>query len=156
MFAALIAVFTAWLLHIPVVIGQNTAYLHFGDAFIFLAASMLPTPYACAASAIGGGLADILCGVPVWAPFTIVVKALMALCFTCKGKTIVTKRNLLCVIPCLVITIVIYYIAEALIYGNWIAPVFSIFGNVVQIIGSFLIYALVGFALDKTKIKSSI
>ena len=52
LFAALIAVFTAYLFHIPIKIGANTAYLHFGDAFIFIAASLLPTPYAVSAAAL--------------------------------------------------------------------------------------------------------
>ena len=45
LFAAMITVMTAFLFHIP--IGVNGGYLHFGDALIYLAASMLPTPYAC-------------------------------------------------------------------------------------------------------------
>ena len=58
MFAAMITLTTAYLFHIP--IGANGGYIHFGDAFIYLAASLLPMPYACAAAAIGGGLADFL------------------------------------------------------------------------------------------------
>ena len=40
LFAAMITVMTAFLFHIP--IGVNGGYLHFGDALIYLAASMLP------------------------------------------------------------------------------------------------------------------
>ena len=59
LFAALIAVFTAFIFRIPIKIGANSAYIHFGDAFIFLAASILPTPYAVAAAGIGGALGDL-------------------------------------------------------------------------------------------------
>ena len=155
LFAALIAVFTAFIFHIPIKIGANTAYLHFGDAFIFISASLLPTPYAVTAAAIGGALGDLMCGAAVWMPFTFVVKALIALTFTSKGK-IVNKRNIFAIILSLIITVVIYYIAEALIYGNWITPALSVLGNVVQIVGSGLIYLSIGFALDKTKIKKLI
>ena len=72
LFAAMITVMTAFLFHIP--IGVNGGYLHFGDALIYLAASMLPTPYACIAAAVGAGLADIVSGAPIWAPFTLVIK----------------------------------------------------------------------------------
>lgn len=153
LFAALIAVFTAWLFHIPIKIGANTAYLHFGDAFIFLAASLLPAPYACAAVAIGGGLADLLCGSAVWAPFTVVIKALIALCFSSRSDRLLTRRNLLATLPALVVTVGGYYLAEAILYGNWVAPVLSIWGNVVQIVGSAIIYVLVALALQKAGVK---
>ena len=155
LFAAMIAVFTAFIFHIPIKIGANTAYLHFGDAFIFIAASVLPMPYAVTAAAIGGALGDLMCGAAVWMPFTFVVKALIALMFTSKGK-IINKRNIFAIFLSLIITVVIYYIAEALIYGNWITPALSVLGNVVQIVGSGLIYLSIGFALDKTKIKKLI
>ena len=48
LFAAMIYVLTAWL-HIP----TGAGYTHAGDGLIYLAASMLPTPYAMAAGAIG-------------------------------------------------------------------------------------------------------
>lgn len=153
LFAALVTVFTAWLFHIPIKIGANTAYLHFGDAFIFLAASLLPTPFACASAAIGGGLADIFCGSAMWAPFTIVIKALLALCFSNKSNKLLSKRNIIAPLPVLAITVGGYYIAEALLYGNWVTPVLSVWGNVVQIVGSTLIYILAATALQKFNVK---
>ena len=57
LFAAMIYVLTAWL-HIP----TGAGYTHAGDGLIYLAASMLPTPYAMAAGAIGAGLADLIGG----------------------------------------------------------------------------------------------
>ena len=69
LFAAMIYVLTAWL-HIP----TGAGYTHAGDGLIYLAASMLPTPYAMAAGAIGAGLADGLSGFVVWLPGTIVIK----------------------------------------------------------------------------------
>ena len=56
--AALITLMTAYICHIPV--GTNGGYIHFGDSLIYLAAVLLPRPYALAAAAIGGGLADLL------------------------------------------------------------------------------------------------
>lgn len=55
--AAMIFLSVAYLFHIPV--GANAGYVHLGDAFIYLAAVLLPRPYAFAASAIGAGFADI-------------------------------------------------------------------------------------------------
>ncbi|MFY9379232.1 MAG: ECF transporter S component, partial [Acutalibacteraceae bacterium] len=44
LFAAIIAVTTAYIFHIPV--GTNGGYIHIGDCFIYLAACFLPLPYA--------------------------------------------------------------------------------------------------------------
>ena len=49
LFAAVITLTTAYLLHIPV----PTGYVHLGDAFVYLAAPLLPAPYAVAAAANG-------------------------------------------------------------------------------------------------------
>ena len=56
--AALITIMTAYICHIPV--GTNGGYIHFGDALIYLSATLLPKPYAICAAAIGGGVADLL------------------------------------------------------------------------------------------------
>ena len=93
LFAAMIYVLTAWL-HIP----TGAGYTHAGDGLIYLAASMLPTPYAMAAGAIGAGLADGLSGFVVWLPGTIVIKAITALCFSRKTEKIICVRNLLGII----------------------------------------------------------
>ena len=79
-FAALIYVFTAYL-HIP----TGAGYTHAGDGLIYLAACILPTPYAIAAGAIGGALADGLRGFPVWHHETIRIKDVNALFFSSKG-----------------------------------------------------------------------
>ena len=50
--AAMITIFTAYICHIPV--GQNGGYIHFGDSLIYIAACLLPWPYAMTAAAIGG------------------------------------------------------------------------------------------------------
>lgn len=62
LFAAAIAVTTAYIIHIPLPTG---GYIHPGDALIYLAACLLPTPWAVAAAAVGAGLADLLTA-PQW------------------------------------------------------------------------------------------
>ena len=57
LFAALIFVLTKFL-SVPTAIG----YIHPGDAAIYLAAAILPTPYAMAAAGLGGALADLVGG----------------------------------------------------------------------------------------------
>ena len=90
--AALTTLMTAYIFHIPV--GVNGGYVHLGDTMIYLAAAFLPLPYACAAGAIGGGLADLLTA-PVWAPATRIIKMLICLPFSSKGRHL-SNRILYC------------------------------------------------------------
>lgn len=150
LFAAIIT-FTTWLFHIP--IGTNGGYIHFGDAFIFIAASMLPTPYACAAAAIGGGLADLLSGAAVWMPATIIIKASIAALFTAKKDNFITKRNIIALPLALILTCGGYYIAEGIIFGNFVAPLASVSGNLIQGGGSIAIYLVLALSFDKLKFK---
>ena len=90
LFAAMITIMTAYIFHIPY--GANGGYVHFGDALIYLGAVFLPRPYALAAAAIGGGMADILTA-PMWAPASIIIKMLIVLPFTGKESQILCPRN---------------------------------------------------------------
>lgn len=73
MLAALVAVFTAYV-SVPIAGG----YFHPGDAMIALSAIVLG-PYAAIPAAIGSGLADLLAGYTIYAPFTFVIKGLVGL-----------------------------------------------------------------------------
>lgn len=149
LFAAVITVVTAYLLHIPF----GNGYFHIGDAFIFIAASMLPTPYAIGAAAVGAGLADILSGGAIWAPASIIIKSMIVLCFTGKDKKLINKRNILALLGAAVITCGGYYVYEGLLYHNWAAAVPGIVMNFLQVLISAIIFVVLGLALDSLKIK---
>lgn len=152
-FAALVFLMTAYIFHIP--IGVSGGYLHFGDAFIYLAASMLPTPYAMAAGAIGAGLSDALSpGGIVWLIPTVIIKSLLCLGFSSREPRILHKRNLLALILACLITLVGYYIAGAIITGNWAAGLVEIPVSLVQSAGSGAGYLIFGYALDKMGFKA--
>lgn len=148
--AALITLMTAYVCHIP--IGVNGGYIHFGDSLIYLAAVLLPTPYALAAAAIGGGLADLLTA-PMWAPATIIIKMLLALLFANKSNKIVTFRNVIVAVPAAIITIGGYYLAEFILFGAWPVPI-SMLQNLIQSVGSTIFFVIFGLALDKTHLKT--
>jgi len=76
MFAALVFLGT-FIIRIP--ITATNGYIHFGDGFIYITAIILPFPFAAAAAAIGGFLADMLAGYVIYAPWTAIIKALMGL-----------------------------------------------------------------------------
>ncbi|MBQ6456440.1 MAG: ECF transporter S component [Mogibacterium sp.] len=64
------------LFRIPVPMTQG--YVHLGDTMIFLGVLMLGKRHGAAAAGLGSALADILGGYAFWAPWTLVIKSLMA------------------------------------------------------------------------------
>jgi uncharacterized membrane protein len=56
----------------------NGAVLHLGDTVVFLAAVLLGKKKAAVAAAIGMTLFDVLSGYMIWAPFTLIIKGVMA------------------------------------------------------------------------------
>ena len=122
LFAAAIAVMTAYLLHIPIPTG---GYIHLGDTLIYLAACLLPMPYAVMAAVIGEGLADLLTA-PLWVVPTVLIKAMVALLFTGKGEKILMPRNIGAVIVAAVLSPTAYGLAACLLLGNGM-PLFPSF-----------------------------
>ncbi len=128
LFAALIFLGT-FILKIPIPSG----YIHFGDGFLYAAAVLLPPAYAAGAGAIGGLLSDMLAGYAAYAPWTAVIKALMALpmAFLCRGSRIISRfrgeneklgsREWIPVAAALIISGVLnvggYFLADSVLYG---------------------------------------
>ncbi len=149
--AALTAVMTAYVFHIP----TATGYIHFGDSLIYLGACLLPKPYAMAVGAIGGGVADLLTA-PVWTLPTIVVKMLIVIPFSSKGKKIITVRNVLMTVVAFFISAIGYFLFETLVFGYEIAFFTSIAGNGLQALGSGVAFVAFGLAMDRLNIKRKI
>lgn len=107
------------------------------------------------AGGIGMGLFDMISGFwATWAPFTLVIVGLMGFAV---GK-ITEKRNsyvvnLIAIIVAAVIKVAGYYIAEGVIYGNWVAPVSSIPGNLVQVGVAAIIVLPISVRLKKAAAK---
>ena len=151
--AAMITIMTAYICHIPT--GVNGGYIHFGDSIIYLAAALLPTPYALAAAAIGGGLADLLTS-PMWAPATIVIKMLITIPFTNKSAKIITPRNVIASVIAYFISGFSYFLAEYLLFGTWTALIASMSGSLIQSGGSAVFFIIFGLALDRINAKSKL
>lgn len=153
LFAALILIATYF--HTPMP-NANGGYIHVGDAIIYLCASMLPLGYSAVAAAIGGALCDIISGYTIYAPATLVIKVLLCLSFTSKGTKLLSKRNFIAAMLGIVITIGGYYLAESIIYQSFVSPLASITGNLVQSVGSLVIYVVVALAFDRSKVKKKL
>lgn len=149
-------------------------YIHTGDAMIYLAACVLPTPFAMLSAAIGGAMSDFVGGYTIYVLPTLIIKALNAAPFSAKGSKILTLRNSLCVIGSGAVTVAGYYItkvgmlalsgsgantsfADVFFKGTtWVAAAANIPENLIQATGSAVLFFVIAFALDKIKIKEKI
>jgi uncharacterized membrane protein len=88
---ALVAVMT---IVVAVPVPFTNGYVHFGDSMIFLSALVLGWKRAPVAAGLGSAIADVCLGYPYWAPWTLVIKAVMALVAgVIMAKCAVKKRN---------------------------------------------------------------
>ena len=150
-FTALVFVVTAYL-HIP----TNNGYIHVGDGLIYLAACLLPWHYAMVVGAGGAFLADCLTGFAVWAPGSVIIKALTVLLFSSKKDKVINLRNSLAVLPATIVCVGGYYLYESLIYGNFVSPLAGIPASVTQSVASAIVFIAFGIAVDKMKLKLKI
>lgn len=146
---ALTYVFTAFV-NIRLPIAANGGLIHLGNVPLFLFALICGRKTGAWAGGVGMALFDLLSGWTVWAPFTLVIAGLMGYCVGLIGE----KKNrygfyAAAMLLALAIKLGGYYVAEGLIYGNWVAPIASIPGNVVQVAAAMLIVLAVIVPLKK-------
>lgn len=150
LFAAAITVMTAYLLHIPIPTG---GYIHLGDALIYLAACLLPTPYAVGAAMVGAGLADLLTA-PMWVLPTLVIKAMVALLFTCRGERLLCPWNVAALVGAGILSPAAYGLAACLMLGGANAFWPQFLGTLVQGVGSGVLFAVLALAMDRVDAKA--
>lgn len=149
LFAAAIAVMTAYMFHIPIPTG---GYIHLGDALIYLAACLLPAPYAAAAAAAGAGLADLLTA-PMWVLPTLIIKPLVALFFTSRQVRILCRRNCAAVVLAGLLSPTAYALAGCAMAGTMAAFLPQFLGTLAQGAGSAALFFTMAPALDGVNLK---
>lgn len=138
-------------------------YVHLGDAMIFLSVMLLGMKYGTITAAIGSAMGDVLGGFAVWAPWTLVIKGVMALIMGIFILNVMKKeRNRRVLKPAAVRVIGMllaglwmtfgYYIAEGVIYGNWIVALLGIPWNAGQFITGIVIASALSASLYKTPV----
>lgn len=146
---ALTYVFTAFV-NVRLPIMANGGLIHLGNVPLFIFAIIFGKKTGAIAGGIGIGLFDLLSGWTAWAPFTLIIVGIMGYVV---GLLTEKKKGygwtVAAMFLALVIKIVGYYIAEGFIYGNWLAPVTSIPGNIVQVVTAMIIVMLVITPLKK-------
>jgi uncharacterized membrane protein len=117
--AALTFVATAFV-KIPL---ANQGYIHAGNIIIVITACLLGPTAGAAAGTIGSVFAD-LSYAPVWIPYTAVIKFLLG-CFVGIGYKKPRALSLLLYFAAGAVFVGGYYLAEAIIIGNWTIPAAS-------------------------------
>jgi uncharacterized repeat protein (TIGR04002 family) len=151
--ALFMAMTTTFILFVRIPYGVGI--IHIGDSIIYLAACVLPAPYALAAAAFGGATANVLGGHVMFAPFTFIIKALLTLPFSCKSERILTRRNALMVLPAGLITIGGYFAAVWVLFDRETA-IAAVYGDVIQAAGSAAVFIAVAAALDRVRFKQRV
>ncbi len=154
----LVYVFTA-VVNVKLPIAAAGGLIHLGNVPLFIAAILFGKRTGMIAGGIGMGLFDLLSGWTLWAPFTLVTVGIMGLVVglvTEKKKSF--PRYILAMVLACIIKIVGYYIAEGIIYGNWVVPAASIPGNLVQIgvaaVITLIVIEPLRLAAEKTILRS--
>ncbi|MGE6486704.1 ECF transporter S component [Paenisporosarcina sp. NPDC076898] len=153
MLIALVFVATL-LLNIKLPITANGGLVHLGTAMLFIAAFLFGPKKAAIAGAVGMGLFDLYAGWTLWAPFTIVARGLQGyivgkIAWSNGRNGTSVAFNLLGVIVSVPVMLAVYYLCEGVLYGNWIAPMASIPGNLVQNVVGIIVAIPVCVALKK-------
>jgi uncharacterized membrane protein len=126
-------------INIRLPISINGGLIHLGTGMLIISAIVFGGKKGAVAGAFGMALFDVLSGWLAWAPFTFIIRGVMGYII---GRLCENKRNNKDVLVWGIMGVLIsgtwmiagYYLAEVVLYGNWISPVTSIPGNIIQII----------------------
>ncbi|KQL54295.1 hypothetical protein AN964_12860 [Heyndrickxia shackletonii] len=136
LFIALTLVATAFI-NIRLPLMGNGGLIHLGNIPLFIAAMVYGKKTGAIVGAFGMGLSDIISGWAIWSPFTFIIVGAMGFIVGLFSEKVPGNRlliNTLAVACALIIKLVGYYFAEVILYGNWIQPLGSIPGNVMQVV----------------------
>lgn len=147
---------------IPIPITQG--YVHLGDSMIFLSVLVLGKKHGAAAAGLGSALGDILGGYAFWAPWTLIIKLLMGYILGAfvehmekNGKHRqehgIAAVELIGMLLAGIEMAAGYYIVEAVMYGNFAAPMAALPWNIGQFAVGMVIASVIAAALCKTPAK---
>lgn len=150
------------LLRIPIPFTQG--YVNLSDAMVFMAVIILGWRYGAVAAGLGSMLGDLMAGFAIWAPWSLGIKAGMAVIFglilesaLCRRK--LSGRGFLSVeIVGMVLAGLFmaagYYFAEGIMYGNWIVAALGIPWNIAQFAVGIVLAVVLNIALAKTTLRT--
>jgi len=158
--ALLMGVIMVSILFIRIPIPFTQGYVHPGDAMIFLSVLILGYKYGAAAGALGGMLGDLIGGFAMWAPWTFVIKGVMAYLMGVIIEIASKKGHLTGGMKVAVeiggmtvagaFMVAGYYAAEGIMYGNWVTAALGIPWNIGQAAAGAVIAVIISQLLRKT------
>lgn len=145
---------TTMFINIKLPIGQG-GLIHLGTATLFIVAILFGPKKGALAGAIGMGLFDIFGGWIIWAPTTIIARALQGyivgkIAWSNGHRGDSVKLNILAAVASTPVMLAVYYIGQGIMYNNWVAPLASIPGDIIQSIVGLLVAIPLCLALKKT------
>jgi uncharacterized membrane protein len=138
---ALMWVVTAFL-QVPM-FGSGGGYVHLGDTVLFVFAAVGGPVIGAMTGGVGGLLADLYLGYPVYAVFTLVIKAVQGLVV---GLMVAKSKRVGVYIGSLAIAgtwmVVGYFLTELVVY-SWEVAIVGIIGNTIQIVVNMMLAVIV-------------
>lgn len=131
--------------------GTN-GYVNVGDAVIFITSILFGPLAGMLAGGVGSALADLLSGYPHWALFTLIIKGLEGyLVGIIVNKSNTISRNIFSISIGIVVMVIGYFLAGAILKGSFIVSAASIPSNIVQGIVSMIIAVPLALSLKNVE-----
>lgn len=126
-------------------------YMNLGDTVVLLGAYLLGPAWGAVAGGLGPALADLLGGYGVYAPATLVIKALMAVSAALVYRVLGRKNWVLLISGCIAeaIMVVGYCLFDAFLAGNLAVGLTGIPANLMQAAFGLVASTLLTVALKK-------
>jgi len=146
-----LVIVTTMFIKIPIPMTQG--YVHLGDSMIFLAVLILGKKNGSIAAGVGSAMGDILGGYAVWAPWTLVIKFIMAWILGIFAERFEKKGEIVGMVIAGAEMTAGYYVASSILYGSWIVTLADIPWNIGQFAVGMVLALMLSAALNKTPAK---
>ena len=138
---------------IKIPIPMTQGYVHLGDSMIFLSVLILGKKNGSIAAGVGSAMGDVLGGYAVWAPWTLVIKFIMAWILGAFVERFEKKGEIAGMVIAGAEMTAGYYVASSVMYGSWIVTLADIPWNIGQFVVGMGLALMLSAALNKTPAK---
>lgn len=145
---ASVLAFTVLATSIRISVPDHPGYFHLGDAVIFSAALLFGPKTGFMAGAAGSALADLILGLPMWAPYSFVIKGSAGYVVGVLSLPGEPGRDAVAIAGGALVIVSGYATLTALIVGLWAVPV-EVLGDLGQVLAGGLLALLVTSALRR-------
>ncbi len=131
---------STYLIQFRLPFASQGGLVHAGNIALFTIAMLFGSRRGAVSGAFGMAIFDLMSGWALWAPFTFVIRGVMGWIIGRLSSSEQMNATKFGIWHTLVIAIsgvwmiIGYYITEVVLYGNYIVPLNSIFGNISQIV----------------------